>query len=655
MTLKINDLISEKENEMAEKIRDYAKLAQDIIELTGGEDNISSVTHCATRLRLVLNHTPEDANKKISALPGVVSVVEKGGQFQVVIGTHVTDVYTAVADQIHLDSKASGGMAAPKQSILTRVIGAMSGCMSPCIYLMAACGLLQGILIILSALFPSFTATGTYEVLNFMSWTPFTFLPVLIAVAGSKYFHCNTYIALLCCCALVNPAWGEIAARIADGESVRFLIFELAETTYTSSFLPPIIVVAVLAYLERFFNKVLPDVLKAVFTPLLCFLIMVPATLIVLGPVTSAAAHWIADAYGIFYDALPQLAALVFGGLWECLVIFGVHWTFTPIVLADYEFYGQCALQNMFAIAACCQMAACFAIWFKSRNKKTRMTAMSAGITGIFGITEPAVYGVTLPLKKPFICACIGGGVGSMIASFFNSCYFAYSGLAGVLTIPNAYNADNPSSIYGAVLGTLGGIILTFVLVMITGFREEPEEAAEYKETTENHVPQNSVSPQENGNTMMQDTTIYAPLEGECMPLASVNDPTFAQGVLGEGIAIRPSGGSLYSPVDGTVSLLAETGHAVGLLAENETELLIHVGLDTVTLEGKPFQAKVVEGAKVHKGDLLMEINWDMIQAAGLEAVTPVLVTGMDNPEKLEILKDNGAAKVGDPIIKITY
>ena len=177
---------------MAEKIRDYAKLAQDIIELTGGEDNISSVTHCATRLRLVLNHTSEDANKKISALPGVVSVVEKGGQFQVVIGTHVTDVYAAVAEQMHLDSKGSGEMSAPKQSILTRVIGAMSGCMSPCIYLMAACGLLQGILIILSALFPSFTATGTYEVLNFMSWTPFTFLPVLIAVAGSKYFHCNT-------------------------------------------------------------------------------------------------------------------------------------------------------------------------------------------------------------------------------------------------------------------------------------------------------------------------------------------------------------------------------------------------------------------------------------------------------------------------------
>lgn len=619
---------------MAEKIRDYAKLAQDIIVLTGGEDNISSVTHCATRLRLVLNHTPEDANKKISALPGVVSVVEKGGQFQVVIGTHVTDVYAAVAEQMHLDSRASGEMAAPKQSIFTKVIGAMSGCMSPCIYLMAACGLLQGILIILSALLPSFTATGTYEVLNFMSWTPFTFLPVLIAVAGSKYFHCNTYIAMLCCCALVNPAWGEIAARIAGGESVRFLIFELAETTYTSSFLPPIIVVAVLAYLERFFNKVLPDMLKAVFTPLLCFLVMVPATLIVLGPVTSAAAHWIADAYGIFYDALPQLAALVFGSLWECLVIFGVHWTFTPIVLADYEFYGQCALQNMFAIAACCQMTACFAIWFRSRNRKTKMTAISAGITGIFGITEPAVYGVTLPLKKPFICACIGGGVGSMIASFFNSYYYAYSGLAGMLTIPNAYNADNPTSIYGAVLGTLGGIILTFVLVMITGFHEEPEE---------------------NESAEVQNLTVCAPLDGECIPLDSVNDPTFAQGALGAGIAICPSGGSLYSPVDGTVRLLADTGHAVGLLAENGTELLIHVGLDTVTLEGKPFHAKASEGAKVHKGDLLMEIDWDMIQAAGLEIVTPVLVTGMEDPLKLEIIKDNGAVKAGEPVMKITY
>lgn len=627
---------------MADKIRDYTKLAQDIIELTGGEENISSVTHCATRLRLVLANTPEEANKKISALPGVVSVVEKGGQFQVVIGTHVTDVYAAVAQQLNLDSKTSEETAAPKQGIFARVIAAMSGCMSPCIYLMAACGLLQGILIIVTAVFPSFLETGTYEVLNFMSWTPFTFLPVLIAVAGSKYFHCNTYIALLCCCALVNPSWGEIAARIADGESVRFLIFRLAETTYTSSFLPPIILVAVLAYLERWLNKMLPDILKAVFTPLLCFLIMVPATLIILGPVTSAAAHGIADAYGIFYNALPQLAALVFGGLWECLVIFGVHWTFTPIILADYEFYGQCALQNMFAIAACCQMAACFAIWIKSRNKNLKMTAFSSGVTGIFGITEPAVYGVTLPLKKPFICACIGGGIGSMIASFFHSYYYAYSGLAGVLTIPNAYNADNPSSIYGAVLGTLGGMLLTFVLIMITGFDDKPEKTEE-----------SDNQPQEKEAVNTKELTIYAPLDGECMPLASVNDETFAQGILGQGIAIQPSGGKLYAPIDGKIVVLAETGHAIGLLADNGTELLMHVGLDTVTLEGKPFRAKVSVGDRVHQGDVLMEIDWDMIQAAGLESVTPILITEADDSLKLHINSETGTVKNGQPIMEM--
>lgn len=633
---------------MAEKIRDYAKLARDIIALTGGEENIVSVTHCATRLRLVLKETPGEAKGQISALPGVVSVVEKGGQFQVVIGTHVTDVYAAAAELLHLDSRNGGEAAAPKQGILTRIIGAMSGCMSPCIYLMAACGLLQGILIILAAAVPGFTATGTYEVLNFMSWTPFTFLPVLIAAAGSKYFHCNTYIAILCCCALVNPSWGEIAARIAEGESVRFLFFKLAETTYTSSFLPPIILVAVLAQLERFLNKVLPDILKAVFTPLMCFLIMVPATLIVLGPVTSAAAHGIADLYGVFYDALPQLASLVFGALWECLVIFGIHWTFTPIVLADYEFYGRCALQNMFAIAACCQMAACFAIWLKSRNRNTKMTALSAGITGIFGITEPAVYGVTLPLKKPFICACIGGGIGSVIASFFHSYYYAYSGLAGVLTIPNAYNAANPSSIYGAVLGTVGGMVLTFVLVMILGFAEK-EEAAE------GPVQQNRNAASPAHSEKGKEITIYAPLDGECIPLAAVNDPTFAEGVLGEGIAIQPSGGSLYAPVDGTVAVLAETGHAVGLLAENGTELFMHMGLDTVTLEGKPFCAKVAAGDQVHKGDLLMEIDWEMIRAAGLETVTPVLITGKDENASLHLCAENRKVEHGSPIMTIRF
>lgn len=629
---------------MAAKVRDYTKLAQDIITITGGEENIVSAAHCATRLRLVLKDTPPAAKKKISSLPGVVSVVEKGGQFQVVIGTHVTDVYEVVADILHLDSKTSGDTSSPKQGILSRMIAVMSGCMSPCIYLLAACGLLQGILIIARAVFPAFAETGTHEVLNFMSWTPFAFLPVLIAIAGSKYFHCNTYIAVVCCCALINPSWADIAARIAAGEEVRFLFFKLAETTYSSSFLPPILLLVVLSKLERGLNKIIPDVLKAVFTPLLCFVIMVPATLIVMGPVTSAVAHGIANGYGIFYNAFPQAAAAIFGGLWQVLVIFGVHWTFTPIVLADYEFYGRCVLQNLFAIAACCQMAACFAIWFKSRNKQTKITALSAGITGIFGITEPAVYGVTLPLKKPFICGCIGGAVGSVIASFFQSYYYAYSGLAGILTIPNAYSAKNPSSLYGAIFGTLGGMALTFILIQIIGFDDVPEED-----------DRTVFIPSEDAAEGKTDMFISSPLDGECIPLSAVNDPAFSEGVLGQGVAIRPAGGNLYAPVDCTVAVLSETGHAVGLVTENGTELFIHIGLDTVTLEGKPFKAKVSVGDKVRSGDILMEINWEMIRTAGLDPVTPVIITNMSDSAKLDILAELKAVKHGTSIMKVQF
>ena len=633
---------------MATKVRDYAKLAQDIIIITGGEKNIVSVTHCATRLRMVLKETPADANKKISALPGVVSVIEKGGQFQVVIGTHVTDVYASAAAILHLDHKTSDNAEAPKMGIVNRVIAAMSACMSPSIYLLAACGLLQGVMIILTAAFPLFKETGTYAVLNFMSWTSFTFLPVLIAVAGSKYFKCNTYVAVLCCCALVNPSWAEIAARIAAGEEIRFLIFKLAETTYTSSFLPPIILLIVLAQLEKFLNKVLPDILKAIFTPLLCFLIMVPATLVVIGPITSALAHGIADAYGIFYNAVPQVAAAVFGGLWECLVVFGVHWTFTPIVLADYEFYGRCALQNLFAIAACCQMAACFAVWFKSKNRDTKVTALSAGLTGIFGITEPAIYGVTLPLKKPFVSACIGGAAGSVIASIFNSYYYAYAGLAGVLTIPNAYNQGNPSSIYGAVIGTLGGMAVTFILVQILGF-EDP--ASNTKMDTE--IGNQEQKTENTGISADGSLLIDAPLTGTCMPLSQVNDPTFSEGVLGEGIAIRPTGGKLYSPVDGTVAVLADTGHAIGIRTGNGAELFMHIGLDTVNLNGKPFSAKVKVGTEVHKGDVLMDIDWDAIQSAGLDTVTPILITNKGSFTKLDIVTEYKEMQHGTPIMKL--
>ncbi|WP_245884099.1 PTS transporter subunit EIIC [Vibrio albus] len=427
-------------------VRDYAQLAKDILSEVGGQDNINQFSRCATRLRLVLKETPEGAADKIKEMPGVITVVLSGGQFQVVIGTHVQDVYSVMGSLVDSSLLSEGK---EKVRVLDAIIASMSAIFAPFVYILAGAGILQGALIFTNYLNPALTGTGAFEVLNFMSWTPFVFLPVFIAFTASKLFNCNPLIAVVCACALINPSWADIAARIADGELITFLGLPLAKTVYTASVLPAIFMIWALSYVERFVKRVLPDLVTELFTPLICMLIIVPVTLVVIGPATSFVASMIATGYNALYESAPLVAAAMIGGLWQVLVIFGVHWGITPIVLANYENFGYDSIQAFCGIAVVAQMAAAFAVGFKSRNTRMKTTAFSAGLTGFFGITEPAIYGVTLRLKKPFICGCIGGAIGAAVASMFNAYYYVYAGLAGILTVVNGISPDNPSSFIG--------------------------------------------------------------------------------------------------------------------------------------------------------------------------------------------------------------
>ncbi len=374
------------------KVRDYAKLAHDIKDVIG-EENITSAAHCATRLRLVLKESPSaETTAQISSMPGVIQVMEKGGQYQIVIGTHAQDVYEEMAKLLHLDASQQPEV---KQGLLNRVIATMSAVFAPFVYILAAAGLVQGCLIIATTFAPAFADTGTYAVLSFISWTPFTFLPVLIAITASKHFNCNTFIAVWCCLALVNPDWTSMAARIAGGESIQFIIFNMAETTYTSTVLPPLFLVLVLSYLERFLNKVVPDIIKALAVPLIC--------------------------------------------------------------------------------AVIAQAAACFGVFLKSRSKDTKNVALSAGLTGIFGITEPAIYGVTLRLKKPFIAGCIGGAAGALVVALTGAKYYIYAGLPGLLTTVNTINASDPGSFTGEMIAVAVTIVVTIIMVQIIGCDEPGE------------------------------------------------------------------------------------------------------------------------------------------------------------------------------------
>ena len=628
-------------------VRDYAKLAANIKD-TLGESNIVGASHCATRLRLVLRENPSaDVTKKIEQMPGVIQVVQAGGQYQVVIGMHAKDVYENLSKIMTF----SGDVPEVKQGIGSRVIAMMSGCMAPFIYILAAAGLLQGALIIIN-LFVDITATGAGQIYDMISWTPFTFLPVFIAVAGSKHFKCNTYIALWCCLALTNPTWATIAGTIADGTPLKFIFIPLSSLTYTSTVLPPLILVGLLSMLEHWLEPKLPEVFKAIGTPVICAAIMVPATIIVIGPVSSVVSNVLANAYNALYSVVPWLASGILGAVWQVLVVFGVHHSFGPISITNYANIGYDLLQPYEGIAVCAQTAACFGVFLKSRNREIKQVAGSSAATGLFGITEPAIYGITLRFKKPFICGCIAGAAGSIVASFFTARYFVYAGLTGFLSIPNAiYNTaaqakvealgtagSYSNGVIGILIGTAVACVVAVVLVQIIGF-DDPIEIPEEEED-------DTALPAADG---LADTTMFAPLNGQVVALSDVPDETFSAGVLGQGVAILPSEGKLYSPVDGTVTQVFDTNHAICLATDSGAEILIHIGLETVTLKGKHFTPKVKDGDTVKKGDLLIEFDLDEIKKQ-FKTFTPILITNAEDYSSMQILKETGTASVGEPL-----
>ena len=625
---------------MASSVRDYDKLAVDIIKAVGGKENIVKASRCATRLRLVLKETTNEAKENVSNLTGVITVVESGGQFQVVIGTHVGKVFDKVASELNLDSNTIEDE--PKASILNRIIATMSAVFAPFIYILAAAGILQGCLILINMANPSFSSTGTYEVLSFMSWAPFTFLPIFIAITASKHFKCNAFIAVACCAALVSPTWAEIASRIADGESVRFLGISLAETTYTSSVLPPLFLVWILSYVERFVDKKLPEVIKSLFTPFICMIVMVPLTILVIGPLSDSLATGIANGYNYLYNLAPAVAAAVIGGLWQVVVIFGVHWGVTPMCLANYDLYGMDTFQAFQTIAVIAQVGAVFGVFVKARNKQTKNIALSAGVTGIFGITEPAIYGVNLRFKKPFICGCIAGAIGAVVGSFFNIAYYAYAGLPGLLTVVNSITPDNPKSIIGMLLGAAISFFGAIALVQIVGIGE--------KETNEEKQDKKIEEGQPILN--MGVNAIKSPISGKVIELEKVDDPVFSSGAMGKGIAIEPMDNKVYAPFNGTIEFIAETKHAIGLLSEDGVEVLIHVGMDTVKMQGRGFNVKTSVNSKIKAGDLLLEFDRNAIEKEGYSLITPVVITNADNYED-NVLCINEEVKNGREIINL--
>lgn len=609
---------------------DYRITAKELVKELGGNSNINNVTHCATRLRFILKDESKIDSDRVKKIPGVITVVQAGGQYQVVIGNHVKDAFDFVMELVTIDASQAEENPANKAGVFSRIIDVISSIFAPFLYTLAACGILQGILGIFVALNAIDTAGGTYQILNFISWTAFTFLPVLIAVTAAKKFGMNVYTAVVIACALVCP---DYINMVNAGDPVYFLGIRVQLLSYTSSVIPIILTVWAASYVQKFFDKHLPIVVRNLFSPMFTITLMVPLTLLVVGPVGNTVGGAIGGAYNFLYGLSPIIAGIVVGGLWEVLVIFGVHWGITPVTVGNYAALGYDTFTGLQASAVFAQAGATLGVFLKTKDRDMKGVSASAAVTGLFGITEPAIYGVNLRLKKPMICGCIAGAVGGAVGGAFNAVSWGYN-MPGIATIPAYFKAGHTSQFLGFLLSILISFVLGAVLTWIVGFKEDLP-VSEAAASNEPKIPEVS----EETEKASEELILGSPVKGHLIPVSQVKDEVFASRTMGDGVGIIPAEGKVYAPCDGTIQVVFPTGHAVGI-SSGDTEALIHIGINTVELNGKGFTAHVQQGQTVKKGELLVSFDKDFIENSGYDPTVIFIVTEKKDSQNLEICAD---------------
>ncbi|EOT29843.1 beta-glucoside-specific PTS transporter subunit IIABC [Enterococcus saccharolyticus] len=600
-----------------------SEIAARVLDAVGGKENVKSVVHCATRLRFVLNDEGKADTARLQQDNDVIQVVQSGGQYQVVIGSHVSDVYQELTAMANF----GGGDAASnekKGNIFNQFVDIISSIFTPFLGAMAGAGVLKGFLTLAVTLNWIAPESGVYVILFSIADGLFTYLPVLLAFTAANKFKTSPFLAVSLAMALVHPS---ITALAGAGESISFFGIPviLGLSGYTSSVIPIILAVYIQSHVERFFKKIVPSFLQIIAVPLLVFLIMAPLTFVVVGPLGTIIGDWLGSAYNGIYNFSPIVAGAVMGGLWQIFVMFGMHWGFVPIIMLNLGQVGYDTMVPMLLPAVLAQGGAALAVFFLTKSVKLKGLAISSTITAIFGITEPTVYGVTLPLKKPFIAACISGAIGGAFIGFSNVANYTF-GLVSVLSLPGFIPQDTKdmSGMIAAAIGMGGAFILAFILTYILRFDDPVEETAIVK-------PEAPIA-----TKTKERMVLVSPLEGKVVPLAEVPDQVFASGALGKGVAVEPSVGKLFAPADGTITTLFPTGHAVGLTTTDGAEILMHIGMDTVSLDGEGFEAAIKQGDTVKKGDLLVSFDIEKIKAAGLPVITPVVVTNTN--EYLDVL-----------------
>ncbi len=632
----------------------YEALAKDIVEKVGGKENINSLTHCITRLRFQLKDTGKADTEYLKNKEGIVTVMESGGQYQVVIGNHVPDVYDAVRKEANMSDGASSGSSSSNGSLFNRFIDLISGIFQPILGVLAAAGMIKGFAALFLAIGWLTEKSGTYQIMHAIGDALFYFFPIFLGLTAAKKFGSNQFIGMALGAALVYPTLvsamalgNENATMLFSGtffeseSALTFLGIPVISMTYTQSVIPIVFSVFFASKLEKFLKKVIPDVVKTFLVPFFTLIIIVPLTFLIIGPISSWAANLIgAGAIGL-YNFSPLFAGLLLGAFWQVLVIFGLHWGLVAIAINNISTSGFDIIIPLTFAASFAQTGIVLGIFFRTKNKQLKSLSIPAFVSGIFGVTEPAIYGITLPRKKPFIYSCIVAGItGAMIGWAGTKMFFMGGlGIFGYTTFIGKAGLD--MAFWMSLIATGSAVILGLIVGYLT--HSDKKEATIDKGADAGETAQEAV---------VNDVLVESPVSGNIVDLTTIQDPVLSSLAMGKGIAIEPDSNVVVAPFNGVVESLFPTGHAIGLKSDNGAEVLIHIGIDTVKLEGKYFKPLVSQGETVEIGQPLIEFDREAIKQEGYDTVIPVVVTN-SNLAKDVVLEDHQTIESGKHILTV--
>ncbi len=628
-------------------MKDYTNLAAGIIKNVGGKENIQSLTHCVTRLRFKLIDESKANDEVLKNMDGVVTIVKSKSieQYMVVIGEHVTDVYNEILKQLGLESNSnvSNNNDDKKESPINRALNVIMGGMGPILNLLCACGIIKGLTVILAILGVS-AESGVYMLLNAAGDCFFYFLPLMLGYNLAKKFEIDPFFGLILAAAMCYPTIQNV--------DLNFWGYKV-NTTYTSTFMPILFGMIFAAPLYKFIDKHMPTMIKGFMTPLLTLVISFPLIFIIIGPVANLIGAGLNTVLTSVCDFSPLLAGLLLGGLWQVFVIFGIHGVLTVIAFMDLVAGNPSQMLAFSYPASFATVGTVFAVYLRTKDEKLKSIALPAFISSIFGVTEPATYGVTLPRKKIFVVNCIGGAVGGVVVALTGLKMYSYAGM-GVIGLLGFIDKTSPN-IIGIIMMTILPLLASLVLGLII-YKDSDYDyldgnksnKKDMKDNKENNVSDDAKS----DKILKEEEAILMPVDGVIKPLSTSEDDAFASEALGKGCLLIPDNGKVYSPVNGEVKIVFPTKHAIGIVSENGCEILIHIGINTVALEGKHFESYVKQGDKVSAGQLLVSFDKEEIEKEGYCSEIPVLVT--NTSDYLDIIEtDYEHHKNGDVMLKV--